>query len=630
MRISSVAFTMGLTLMISVGGCVPHADISDSASRPVVSDGVIDLSGTAGPVPLFGSWAFWPGRFVDPRSTPDGAARFERFPASWTSYGSDTLSPYGIGSYALRVVGLDPSRAYAITLPGYSSAVRLFVDGIEVDRHGSPAESGDGETVVWDTSVTDLPLGGARETTLVLHISNFHDRFPASTVPMLIGPAEAVRARAALTRVSMIIPFGAILAMGAYFIALYAFHRKEHPCLWLGLLCVVFALRIVCYDEFILADIIPIVPALVMFRIGYLTFALAVVCFVGFVRTLYPSVTSHIATRVVMAGAAAYALLNLFAPIRLFTDLLVPFQVFTLASALYIVVVVAVAAARRLEGAILFCAGFAVFFAIIFRDILIANRAMDGLFLSHYGILGIIFAMGLIEVRHFTGTFNTLDAATRTLKQTNDALARFVPNDFLRYLGRESIADVNLGDNILKDMCVMFVHLGIDAPMQEAEERLNLLEAFNETLQHVNPIILEHDGFVDKYLTEGVMALFPDDPCRVIHCALEIGRAVAAYNDRTAAAGRPPIRFAAGIHRGSLMLGTIGEAERMDGTVISDVVNMASRLERYAVERGLSVLVSADTAARIGPESPCSLSSLGEVRLRGKERAVTVFEAVLV
>lgn len=75
------------------------------------------------------------------------------------------------------------------------------------------------------------------------------------------------------------------------------------------------------------------------------------------------------------------------------------------------------------------------------------------------------------------------------------------------------------------------------------------------------------------------------------------------------------------------MLGTIGEAERMDGTVISDVVNMASRLERYAVERGLSVLVSADAAARIGPESPCSLSSLGEVRLRGKERAVTVFEA---
>jgi len=166
-------------------------------------------------------------------------------------------------------------------------------------------------------------------------------------------------------------------------------------------------------------------------------------------------------------------------------------------------------------------------------------------------------------------------------------------------------------------------------PLEGSASRLGMLEMFNHTLLLVNPLIQKYGGFVDKYLTEGVMALFPDDSEAVVRCALEMERVLAAYNVEREAGNLPPVLFGAGIHRGSLMLGTIGEDERMDGTVISDVVNVSSRLRKYAVSQRIPVIISADVALPLAgmPGCPCQLVSHGDVRLQGKDVPVAVYEA---
>jgi len=601
---------------------------ANSGGEPV-RNGCFSMDGRSGPVDLVGTWAFWPGNFIYPVIGPSSFARFEQFPASWTTYRPEEFDAHGYASYALTITGLDSAQLYAFRFPAYNCAVRYFIDGRELYSQGKPASNAANEEPLWDSVLVPLPENGRRELTLVMHLSNFNDLFPAATAPIVFGTYDTMSVATALKRILLIIPFGAILAMGAYFLSLFVFQKEEYSSFWLGLLCIVFALRIVCYDEYILLDILPAVSPVLLFRLGYLTFSLAVAGFCGFVRSQYPGIAEKRMIVPLTVGALFYALLNMTTPIRFFSAFLVPFQLFSLAGSSYVLYVIFRAAITKKDGAWFFLAGFFVFFIIIIHDILLANRLVKGVFLAHFGILGIIGAMGLIIVRQFSRAFTGVEVLANNLERINVSLVRFVPNQFLNILGKKSITGIRLGDNVRKDMCVMFISLGVEMPLEGSAARLGMLEMFNNTLQLVNPLIQKYGGFVDKYLTEGVMALFPDDPEAVVRCALELERVLSACNAEREAEKRPWILFAAGIHRGSLMLGTIGEDERMDGTVISDVVNVSSRLRKYAVSQRIPVIVSADVAVPLTelPVCPCMLVPHGEVRLQGKDVPVAVYEA---
>ena len=598
------------------------------STHPEVIAGTMNFARGTGAVDLVGSWAFWPGQFINPSINKGDFVRFEQFPASWSSYEPERFPGRGYGSYAVQITGLDPSVRYAFWFPGYSCASRYFVNGKELHSVGTPSERRSDETPRWDTEVVPFPATGLTEVTLVLHISNHNDIFPACPTAIQVGSYDALLEGHAHKRLLMIIPFAAILAMGAYFIALYVFQHEENSCLWLGVLCINFALRILSYDEFMLQDIFPFFPTALMFRLGYLTFAIALAGFAGFFRAQYPDQSNRKIIHTIIGVALVYSLCDLFTPIDFFTSLLVPFQVFSLLSGLYVNSILVRAVIHREQGSILLHAGFFVFFLIIVHDMMIANRMIDGVFLSHYGILCIIAAMALIVVSRFTGAFNRVEAATDELAKINASLFRFVPNEFLNFLGKRSITEVSLGDNVLKDMCVMFVHLGMDIELTSADSRRNMLEMFNDTLRAVNPVIQKHHGFVDKYLADGLMVLFPDDPQSAVRCAVEIRGIMDAYNAERKGRELPCISFAAGVHRGPLMLGTIGESERMDSTVISDVVNTASRLLRFALSKGATIIVSEMLAGSPGFAESCGVSLLphGEVMLKGRQQPIFVYE----
>ena len=116
-------------------------------------------------------------------------------------------------------------------------------------------------------------------------------------------------------------------------------------------------------------------------------------------------------------------------------------------------------------------------------------------------------------------------------------------------------------------------------------DRLALLDHFNALLLKINPLVRDAGGFVDKYLSGGLMVLFPDRGERALRCAVAMARIFDRVPGESAMPFIRSLSFHAGLHRGELMLGTIGERERMEGTVVSDAVNIASRLSEWAVER---------------------------------------------
>jgi len=613
--------------LITLSGC--SGWITDR-SKPVVYDGTIDTGGRLDRIELVGRWAFWPGQFIYPAIDSENFDRYEYFPASWSVYRPEAFAAKGYGSYAVTIRGLNPSTVYAFRFPAYSCAARYFANGRELYSQGSPGNNARSERPEWQTAVVPVPVTGARSVTLVMHLSNFNDIFPASAQPVVFGTYENLSLERAHLRLLQIIPFGMLLAMGAYFLALFVFNRKEKACFWLALLAGVFALRIICYDQYIIHDILPLLPAIMVFRLGYLTYSLALAGFAGFILDRHPSICRKAVIGPVIGISLAYGLANLLAPISFSTLLLVPFQVFSLVVSAYAIYTVIRAALERQDGARSFLAGFTVFIGLTVHDILLANRIFDGAFLAHYGFLLMVGVMGLIILRHFSYAFTTVEKASEDLAKLNESLARFVPDDFLKFLGKKSITELCLGDNIRTEMCVMAVTFRLEALNKAGSgaSRLTRLEVFNNLLLRLNPVILAHNGYIDRYGGDGLTVLFPDEACNAVRCALGIQRAIDDYNAERRDDNLPPFVFCAGLSRGPLSMGMIGEPGRFERTIISDVLTVANRLMQLAVDRRLSIVISAEVAVPLGglQPCPCFLVPHGDVRLHGRNEPVSVFE----
>jgi len=599
----------------------------------MVLNGQIDLHGRSASIALSGQWAFWPGKFIDPVVCSTPFYRYESFPTSWSSYKNELLPVHGFASYAVTVKGLNPNILYGLRFPAYSSAVRYFVDGREVYSQGSPATFQGGEVPFWSTAISVLPTlipkNGQNEFTLVMHISNFSDMYPAGSSPIFIGELKTLEADRTRSRLFLIIPFSIILAMSSFFLTLYSMNRTDHLYLWFGLLGFIFALRILCYDEYLLWGFLPWLTSSMVFRLGYLTFPLAGIVLCSFIKVQFPIFVNKWVIFSFFAICVLLSCIILITPLSFFTFLLVYFEILNALFAGYVLYVSLRSVLAKEIGSLVFFAGLLVIFLFGFRDALVLNRIINGRFLSHYGVLGIIFSMGIITMFRFNQAFNKVESTSEELARVNETLSRFVPTDFFHALGKTSITDVCIGDTTSRFMCVMFINLGIDLPDDTAGSRLNLLELFNNTLVRVSPIIQRFGGFIDKYLDEGVMALFPEDSGKAVSCAFEIQRCISVYNDERMGENLPLIRFSAGIHRDNLMIGTIGEGDRIESAVISEAVGVTSHLVRFAEEQKFSIAVSYEIAIALGrtKSDEYVLVPRGKCKLNGALTPIIVFEA---
>ncbi len=212
------------------------------------------------------------------------------------------------------------------------------------------------------------------------------------------------------------------------------------------------------------------------------------------------------------------------------------------------------------------------------------------------------------------------------LSKINTAYGRFVPHEFLHYLNKATILDVRLGDQVQQTMTIMFADIrGFTAMSEQMTPKQNF-DFINALLNRIGPIIREYDGFIDKYIGDAVMALFSDEADKAVDACLAILERLAAYNVERMTDGKVPIRLGIGLHTGSLMLGTIGEEERMDTTVISDSVNLSARIEKLTRYYDVDLLISEQTLNSMSDPDQHLIRFIGEVEVPGKSELVRVYE----
>lgn len=212
------------------------------------------------------------------------------------------------------------------------------------------------------------------------------------------------------------------------------------------------------------------------------------------------------------------------------------------------------------------------------------------------------------------------------LFQLNQAYERFVPSQFLDWLQKKSIIDVELGDCVEKEMSVLFSDIRDFTSLSETMSPEDNFKFINSYLYRMEPIIIEHKGFIDKYVGDGIMALFGGGADDALQAGIAMLYELKEYNKTRITPERTPIKIGVGINTGSLMLGTVGGRNRMDGTVISDAVNLAARIESLTKAYQVSLLISDRTFLQLQHPDAYDIRNIGKIRVKGKSELVTVYE----
>jgi len=208
----------------------------------------------------------------------------------------------------------------------------------------------------------------------------------------------------------------------------------------------------------------------------------------------------------------------------------------------------------------------------------------------------------------------------------NTAYERFVPNQFLSFLEKQSIVDVELGDQVEREMTVLFSDI---RDFTTISEQMNPAENFafiNEYLGYMEPQIQKYQGFIDKYIGDAIMALFPNSADNAVKGSLAMLEELTKYNAYRQKRHLKPLRIGIGLHTGLLMLGTVGGFGRMDGTAIGDSVNLSSRVEGLTKTYGVSLLITHKTLAGLNNPLEYDLRFIEQVKAKGKAKAVGLFE----
>lgn len=242
------------------------------------------------------------------------------------------------------------------------------------------------------------------------------------------------------------------------------------------------------------------------------------------------------------------------------------------------------------------------------------------------GLLFLCLFMSIAASLEISSIRLELSDTNMALTLHNKSLHRFVPFEFFTLLNKWDILEIKAGDNRAIETTVLFTDIRAFTTLSEKMTPKENFEFINDYLEHMVPVINNHNGFVDKYIGDAIMAIFPASPDHAVNAAIAMQKELVKFNQKREASYKLPIEMGIGIHYGKLMLGIIGNETRLEGTVISDTVNIASRIENLTKMFSSHILISNDLFLQLNDLDSYKYRFMGMIDIKGKTDSVSVFE----
>jgi class 3 adenylate cyclase len=233
------------------------------------------------------------------------------------------------------------------------------------------------------------------------------------------------------------------------------------------------------------------------------------------------------------------------------------------------------------------------------------------------------------------------DVAGRLAAALNEMAAGLQERDhvkevFGRYIATQASDQIlsgkmNLGGES-RYVTVLFSDIRNFTGMAEQMTPAQVVSFLNDYFSEMVDAVFEHDGMLDKFLGDGLMAVFgvfgetSDHPRQAVRAALRMKALLAKINGERSMTGKPPIAIGIGIHSAEAIVGNIGSRKRLEFTVVGDGVNVSSRVQALNKEFGTTILISEVTYEALQGEFECH--PMPATALRGRTGDLKLYEVV--
>jgi adenylate cyclase len=224
------------------------------------------------------------------------------------------------------------------------------------------------------------------------------------------------------------------------------------------------------------------------------------------------------------------------------------------------------------------------------------------------------------EIGFLQAGFNRMVAGLREREQIRAAFGTYMDPDVAAHILREGTSLE--GEEV--EVTMMFIDVRGFTSFAERLSARQVVAALNRLFELIVPVIQAHGGHVDKYVGDGLLAVFGAPQRQEDHAdqALGAGLEIAAKVEREF---EDQLSIGIGLNSGRVVAGNVGGGGRLEFTVIGDPVNVAARVEAATRQTGDAVLVSGHTRALLSDEAAASLAERPQVPLRGRNEAVPLF-----
>jgi len=209
------------------------------------------------------------------------------------------------------------------------------------------------------------------------------------------------------------------------------------------------------------------------------------------------------------------------------------------------------------------------------------------------------------------------------IEKTYVAMEKFVPRELMTLLGVDKLAHMKFGDCTKKEVTVLFSDIRSFTTISEDMSPQKTFDFLNSYFELMAPIIRQYNGFINKFIGDGIMAIFPDKPEDAVDAAIMMLQVLQEHSHELL---KHSIEIGIGIHTGRVILGTLGDRDRMEATIIGDTVNVASRMEEMTKYLGTPLLISANSYELIDERENYLVRYLGPLEVRGKMMHLPVLE----
>ncbi len=581
---------------------------------------------------LSGNWFFWPNDLLSPEqvdaelATDRTTIQTIKVPSRWQRLGvfEKTESLIKTGTVAIDVE-LDSLGEWGIRVPNADSACSVFING---DYIGSVGQVSNLESTHIPSNMLLIKRFNAtnKDCRIIMQISNFSTPYTGTWDAPIISPYSAMEKQHIRSIIINSLISGALLFMSFYHLSLYFFRKKDTSSLVFGIMCALMAIRNMIMRERILISLLPMTTTFWEwgFKLEHISAHMVLPLFFVFFKIIFPEEMKTIAVKIVLGVSAAWLFLIIGFPAMIYHRFLSFFEYFILVSAVYALFTLIVAIIRKRSGSVFILLGIICLLGTSVNDVLLSNGIIEGSYLSSVGMFLFCFSQSQFLALRFSRLFFEIANSKKSLEVLNKSLERFIPHEMFHFLNKNSITEVQLGDFTQQFMTVLFLDLRCFTSRSEKMTPEENFKFINTFLRHFGPIVRKSDGFIDKYLGDGFMALFPSNPDSALKAALQMRKTLLLFN-QVYLKNKETLKLGIGIHSGTVTLGTIGETQRMDSTVISDTVNTASRIEDLTKEKDIDILISAATIKKLLTPEVFQYRKMGEEKVRGKDAAIELY-----